>query len=67
MRALPLIGRGAKYGRRWYLDLLVDSGNIEDYSEFLAQLKICFGEELFGPFGYTKEKILKEKHVLLPK
>jgi DNA polymerase elongation subunit (family B) len=40
VRALPLIGKGAKYDRRRYLDLLIDSG-----------------EELFRPFGYTRQKI----------
>ena len=31
---------GARYDRRWYLELLLDAT-----------------EELFGPFGYTKERI----------
>jgi len=44
VRPLPLVGKKAKYDRRWYLDLLLDAGG-----------------ELFGLFGYTKEKIAAEK------
>lgn len=48
VRPLPLIGKKARYDRRWYLDLLLGAG-----------------EELFGLFGYTKEKIAAEKLAMI--
>jgi DNA polymerase I len=48
VRALPLVGKRARYDRRWYLDLLLEA---------------C--EELFGLFGYTKEKIAAEKLAMI--
>lgn len=43
VRALPLIGMGARYDGQKYLDLLLDAA-----------------EELFGPFGYDKERVRAE-------
>lgn len=48
VRALPLVRERDRYDRRWYLDLLLDSG-----------------EELFGQFGYTREKIEAEKVAII--